>query len=253
VIFVLLPAYNEEQGIRQVLTRIKQIAEATKEPFRVIVVDDGSADKTSEYPRSFSDQLDLKLIVFPENRGVAEVFRIGFRYICDESADPANDICIVLDSDNTQDPRVMVDLIKKIREGDDLVIASRFKSPGRMVGCSLMRHLYSVGLSILMQLIVGLPGVKDYSMFYRAYRVSLLKKGFSRYEDRLVEGKGFSVMGGCLIKLSNLTNRISEVPLTLRYGKKRGASGINVLKTIRGYMELIRECVRTDRFRKIEL
>jgi dolichol-phosphate mannosyltransferase len=144
----------------------------------------------------------------------------------------------------------MLEALEKVRSGDDLVIASRFAGVGRMIGCPWTRYLYSIGLSWVMRFFIRLPRIKDYSMFYRAYRISLLKKGFERYGDRLVTGKGFSVMGGCLIKLCNLSDRFSEIPLILRYDKKRGTSGMNVWKTVSGYLELISEAARTDRFRK---
>jgi len=251
MIYVLLPAYNEEQGIRLVLNRLIQMMPLFGAPIKVVVIDDGSGDKTSDVVRGFKGPLDIDLFVFERNRGVREVFRKGFLHIVRSSQDPKNDICVVLDSDNTQDPRVMIEMILRIRGGDDLVIASRFVKPGCMKGCTLMRHVYSIGLSWLMRLFIGIPGVKDYSMFYRAYRVSLLEKGFQAFGDALLYGKGFSAIGGCLVKLSNYARSISEVPLILRYGKKRSASGIHVKPTILGYFEMIRDSLRTDRFRKV--
>ncbi|MBN1689182.1 MAG: glycosyltransferase family 2 protein [Candidatus Omnitrophica bacterium] len=250
MIFILLPAYNEEGGIKQVLNRIGQLFKDTHEIFRIVVVDDGSRDRTSQFVREFSQKLDIKLFVFEQNQGVGEVFKTGFKYICDESLDPDQDICIILDADNTQDPRVMTSMIDAIRGGEDIVIASRFKKPGMMRGCSWTRHLYSHTLSLLMGLTVRLRGVKDYSMFFRAYRVRVLKQGFQRYGDALLAGRGFSAIAGCLVRLSNVTHRIVEVPFVLRYGKKRGKSGIRIFKTILGYFELIGECIRTDRYRK---
>ena len=249
MIYILLPAYNEEAGLSQVLPVLQDLAPRLDAPLRIVVVDDGSADRTSEVARSFTGRLDLKLITFEKNRGVGEVFREGFTFITNDSRSPDDDVCVVLDSDNTQDPRLMPEMVRRIRNGDDVVIASRFAKGGRMVGCPWARQLFSYGVRWLMRWLVGLPGVRDYSTFYRAYRVSVLKRGFELYGRDLLAGRGFAVGGGLLIKLGNVTERMSEVPLVLRYDLKGGRSGMRLTRTIRGYVELIGASVRTHRFR----
>lgn len=248
MIYVLLPAYNEEKGLQEVLPVLERLRESLDAPLRVVVVNDGSRDRTAEVARSFQNRLDLHLIDFPKNQGVGEVFRQGFRFVVSDSHTPNDDICIVLDSDNTQDPALIPIMIEKIRGGSDLVIASRFEAGGKMIGCPWPRQLLSYGVGTLLKVFVGLRGVKDYSTFYRAHRVRILAEGFARYGDGLLAGKGFAVMGGMLIRLSNITDRMTEVPLVLRYDLKGGSSGIKLWKTIRGYIELIAESVRTRRF-----
>ncbi len=248
MIYVLLPAYNEEKGLQEVLPVLERLREKLDAPLRVVVVNDGSRDRTAEVARSFQNRLDLHLIDFPQNQGVGEVFRQGFRFVVGDSQTPNDDICIVLDSDNTQDPALIPIMIEKIRGGSDLVIASRFEAGGKMIGCPWPRQLLSYGVGTLLKVFVGLRGVKDYSTFYRAHRVRILADGFARYGDGLLAGKGFAVMGGMLIRLSNITDRMTEVPLVLRYDLKGGSSGIKLWKTIRGYIELIAESVRTRRF-----
>jgi len=252
MIYVMLPAYNEEKGLEKVLSALQSLAPELPGPLRVVVIDDGSKDRTREVAQSFSNKLDLKIIKFDTNQGVTEVFKKGLSFIVGDSWSPEKDICVVLDSDNTQNPRVTLDLVNKIQEGSDIVIASRFEGNGKMEGCPLPRLVFSLGVAWLMRLIVHLPNVKDYSIFYRAYRISILKTGFERYGDRLIEGKGFAAVCSLLIKLGNITNRISEVPLVLQYQLKEGTSGMKILKTIRGYLELICDYIASDRFRKME-
>ena len=248
----MLPSYNEENGLREVLPILKKMAETSTEPYRVVVVDDGSKDRTSEVARSFESSLDLKLITFPQNRGVTEVFKTGFKFIIEDSKEPDNDICVVLDSDNTQDPKLIPDMVRRIEAGDDIVIASRFEGNGGMVGCPWMRQVFSYGVSWLMRTLVGLPNVKDYSIFYRACRVSLIKISFDRYGERLIEGKGFASICSLLLKMGNITRKTSEIPLILRYDNKQGISGNKILRTIRGYLELIWHYIISDRYRKME-
>jgi dolichol-phosphate mannosyltransferase len=250
MIYVVLPAFNEEKGIGAVLTKLADMTANVSEKWRIIVVDDGSRDRTSEIARTYKDKLDLHVIQFPQNRGVADVFREGFGFVCTDSEKPEEDICVLLDSDNTQDPLVIWDMIKKIREGEDVVIASRFEGEGKMIGCPFQRQLFSYGISWILRALVRLPNVKDYSTFYRAYRVSILKDALERFGASFFEGKGFAVAAGMLLKLGIVTRRFAEIPLILRYDLKGGASGNKIMKTITGYLGLIWLYVVTAGFRR---
>src|SRR5438876_11469780 len=126
MIYVLLPAYNEEDGIGHVLEKIRSMQARGGESFHVVVVDDGSRDATSTIAAGFADRLAIKLFRFEQNRGVSEVFKTGMRFVVSDSRDPEHDICVVLDSDNTQDPDLMIEMVGRVRAGDDIVIASRF-------------------------------------------------------------------------------------------------------------------------------
>lgn len=252
MIYILLPSYNEEIGLQEVLPILIDMTGSYKEPMRVVVVDDGSKDRTSEVARSFEKKLDLKLITFPQNQGVTEVFKQGFKFILADSKNAERDICVVLDSDNTQDPRLIPEMVRRIESGDDIVIASRFEGNGGMVGCPWVRQIFSYGVSWIMRILAGLPNVKDYSIFYRACRVILIKKGFERYGDRLIEGKGFASICSLLLKMGNITRKTSEIPLVLRYDNKQGMSGNRIFRTIRGYLELIWQYIISDRYRKME-
>jgi dolichol-phosphate mannosyltransferase len=240
MIYVLFPTYNEELGIGRTLKVVKELEGSLPAALRVVVVDDGSHDKTSEVASEYLDELNLKIKKFPENKGVTEVLKAGFHYIVNDSKSPETDVCVVLDADNTQDPVVMLEMLSKINAGEDIVIASRFKGNGGMIGCPLFRVTLSFGVSWIMRCLARVPNVKDYSIFYRAYRVSLMKEAFERFDEAdLFYGRGFAVMPNYLIKLGMLSKKIAEVPCILRYDLKEGASGIKIFKTIYGYFQIM--------------
>ena len=72
----------------------------------------------------------------------------------------------------------MLDIIHELARGFDVVIASRFQPGGKAIGVSLHRLFLSNGVSMLLRATIRLPQVRDYSTFYRGYRVELLKTGF---------------------------------------------------------------------------
>jgi len=96
-----------------------------------------------------------------------------------------------------------------------------------------------------------IQNVIDYTIFFRAYRIGLVKKAtehFGRFG--LIQSKGFVANAELLIKLSIFTKKIKEVPFTYNYGKKIGQSKINVFRTINEYFVLINYLKRI--FNKVE-
>src|SRR5262249_23191470 len=131
MLHIVLPAYNEEEGLEKLLERIRRIARANAIDYRLLIINDGSRDHTAQVVQSFASDMPIDLVSFATNAGVTEVFRTGFRRVCAEAGD--EDICITMDADNTQNPYVILDVLKKLQNGCDLVVASRFEPGGGMV------------------------------------------------------------------------------------------------------------------------
>ncbi|MFQ5672484.1 MAG: glycosyltransferase [Nitrospinales bacterium] len=239
MIYILLPAYNEEEGIEKLLERLIRITQTFIQDYKIIIVDDGSTDHTLQVIECFKDKLNIEIISFPENKGIVEVFRAGFKKVCDEGTD--DDICITMDSDNTQTPYIILDIVEKMRSSYDIVIASRFAEGGELIGVTWFRYILSFSVAFLMGRIARIPGVTDYSSFYRGIQLKVLKRAFEKHGDDLIAGKGFSGMGGLLVKLRPFSQKIGEVPLVLRYDLKLGKSGISIYKSIVGYLELFKK------------
>lgn len=114
---VVIPAYNEELNIGKTLERIPT---NISNKFEVIVVDDGSADKTSEIASLYN----INLIKHSHNKGYGAAVRTGLEYCKDNKFD----IAIILDADGQHDPKYIKDFIKPILEDNiDFVIGNRFK------------------------------------------------------------------------------------------------------------------------------
>lgn len=238
-VFVVLPAYNEQEGLEKLLARLRMIRDVFQLDIRVLVVDDGSRDHTVDVVRCFRDALPVELHSFERNRGVVEVFRHAFGRVIADGRD--HDYCVTLDGDNTHNPFYLLDLVRALDHGADVVIASRFAPGGRMIGAPFVRNLLSLCVAALLRQVVALPGVRDYSTFYRGYRVSVLRQAAERWGDDAFRGEGFSCMARFLILLGQLTPRIVEVPFVLRYDLKEGGSGMRVFRTIRGYLAILWE------------
>lgn len=243
IIFVI-PAYNEEKNIEVLLQRTRDKMKELSREFRIIIVDDGSKDSTVKKIKLFQDELSIKIITHPQNRGVGEVFKTGFREALSLTDD--NDIIITKEADNTSDLSILNKMISRIEEGNDLVLASCFAKEGRVQGTTIFRKILSFSCNALLKLFFSIPNVNTYSSFYRAYKVSTLRRGFKFYKGNLIEEKGFVCMAEMLIKLNRLPIKIAEVPMVLKCNLRPDESKMHRSKTIMGYFRMIkREVFRT--------
>ena len=173
MLYIILPIYNEEKSIAVLLKKINKILKAANEPFQIIGLDDGSHDQTAEILNDLQDKIPLKIIAHKINRGLGETARDLFEYAA--SISQPNDIIIRMDADNTHEPKYISPMISKIKHGYDVVIASRFKKGGGMIGVSKYRSIVSYGANLLMKIFFPIKGVQEYSCGFRAYRASTIK------------------------------------------------------------------------------
>jgi dolichol-phosphate mannosyltransferase len=235
MLFIVLPAYNEEQGIGPLLGKIQQTMAAFQ--YKVLVVDDGSTDGTATAVSSYSEGIPLELLVHGVNKGLGKAITTGLRRAVELASD--DDMVVTMDADNTHDPALIGDMVQGTHEGLDLVIASRYAPGGGEVGLSWMRRVFSRGASLLLRLFFPMEGVRDYTCGYRAYRGAILQQAFATYQERFIEESGFTCMAEILIKLRRLSARAGEVPLILRYDLKSGATKMKIARTIGRYGVLI--------------
>lgn len=116
-ILLIIPAYNEEKNIGEVLSKIKNL----RLDLDCIVIDDGSGDSTCK----IATQLGYRVLLHPFNMGYGIALHTGFKYALREGYKRA----IIMDADGQHDPESIKDLIKKQNKTEaDVIIGSRFLS-----------------------------------------------------------------------------------------------------------------------------
>lgn len=236
-IIVVLPAYNEEANIASLLRGIFEALGDEHLGFSVIVVNDGSSDRTEHILEEMGRDLPLIVQHHEQNQGLGATLRDGLREAAERAGD--RDIIITMDADESHTPGLMLRMIRMIREGYDVVIASRYQTGSRIYGLSMRRRIVSRLASWLMRVVFPTPGVTDYTCGYRAYRAEALKQAYKLYGDELVNQSGFQCMVDVLLKLRRLPLIFGEVPMILRYDLKRGSSKMRIFKTATGTLRLL--------------
>jgi dolichol-phosphate mannosyltransferase len=224
---ILLPAYNEEQSLPSLLRRIQEVKTDFNLPLEVLVVNDGSTDNTLKVAADYGARvLDLQ-----PNRGLAGAMREGIQEALKNMID--HDILITMDADDSHHPGLIFRMVTQIREGFDLVIASRYRYGSRIVGLAKFREFLSSGARYIFLIFAPIRGVRDYTCGYRAYNVGLLRKLSEHYGDKLIEQKGFACMAEILLKSRRFDPIIMELPFILRYDQKQGASKMRLWRTVK--------------------
>jgi glycosyltransferase involved in cell wall biosynthesis len=164
---VVIPAYNEENGIEEIAERVLAVAPALTEigvsHLELLVVDDGSTDNTAKIACNLEG---VRLISHEVNRGYGAALKTGFR-------ESNGELIGFLDADGTYPPECFPDLCSKALDGAELVVGSRFAGSAsdmpitRKVGNRFFATLLSV---------IGRPRVSDSASGMRVFKREILER-----------------------------------------------------------------------------
>ncbi len=235
MIFILLPAYNEEKNLKKVFKKIEKINNKTIK-ITVILVDDCSTDKTKLLTNK-KYKFKLHYIKHKKNKGLSLTMETGLNFIKRKAKN--GDIIISLDSDNTHPISLITKMIKKIKKNYDIVIASRFVNGSRVNGLVFWRHMMSLGAKYLFKIIYPYKNLNDYTCNFRAYKFETLKPIFKN--KNFFKNEDFNIAAKILLALTrnNKKIKLAELPFTLRYDYKIGQSKMKIFKTILLTLNLI--------------
>lgn len=234
MIRIIVPAYNEAKNLGRVC---EAVAANVPETYQLYIVNDGSKDDTAAVATDLANKYPIRLLTHPQNKGVAEAFRTGFTAALKDSAD--TDFIFVMEGDATSDARLVPKMIAKMKNGADVVVASRYLPGGGYKDFPLKRLILSKGANIVFRVLFPMPGITDYSIFYRGYRVPPLKAAWEHYGSEMITADTFFSNCEILLKLRPYLKKVDEVPMLYDYGQKRGKSGMKIGKNLRSYLKFI--------------
>ena len=209
-ILVAIPAYNEEMKIHETLCSILLNTNESHD-FSVLVVDDGSSDKTFEIASSVNDPR-VRVIRHPRNLGLGAAFKSAVKSALSTGAD----IMITIDADGQFDSSQLNQFISSIENSSsDLVTGSRFLAQSEVIGMPTMRNIGNRGYVKEINKIGGI-NITDASCGFRCYSRKAL---FHLH----LTGK-FTYTHETIISLAQQGLEISEIPVRVRYFEERKSS-----------------------------
>ena len=203
---IIVPTYNELISAPLLVRRIfRHIPNSD-----VLVVDDGSPDKTADAIRELQQEFPtLHLLERKAKLGLGSAYRLGFAWGLERGYEEL----IEMDADlshRVRDLKTMIDE-KKSQPMTDLVIGSRWISGGRTENWSKGRELLSRGANLYVRAMLGL-GVKDSTAGFRIYSAAMLR----RLDFQSIKSDGYSFQIEMTRAVHKLGGKIIEVPITFR-------------------------------------
>ena len=239
-LWIVLPAMNEEETLPKLLESI--VSEFSSKDDSVIVINDGSTDRTGSVAESFQEKGHVILLHNDGNKGLGFTMLRGLREAAGRAK--STDAVVTMDADNTHEPERIHEMLRRIENGDDLVIASRFRTGSVVRGVPFAREILSWGASFTFRVLFSIPNVRDFTCGFRAYRAGLIQTFCEDVGPSFQLDPGFASSVQLLLRLSSYGPRVSEVPFSLRYDRKTSQSKMKVLSTI---FETLRLIVREKR------
>ena len=214
---VVIPVYNEEENLRELAERLMRTLTTMGRPFEIILVDDGSSDRSWEILTELHDQYpqNLRGLQFNRNFGQHQAIFAGFQAA-------RGQVMITLDADLQNPPEEIPRLVAKLEEGYDTVGGWRENRRD-----SLFRKLPSHLVNVVMSKVTGVK-LRDYGCMLRAYRREVIDS-----INQCHESSSF------IPALANLySHRVAEIPVG-HAERERGKSKYSLIKLLRLNFDLM--------------
>lgn len=225
-ITVVVPCYNEEDGLDYLAKTLDSFAWSVRDQYAVgiVLVDDGSLDGTwARLNELFGDRADCVLVRHQRNRGIAAATLTGIRH-------SRTEIVCAIDADCSFDPHQLKAMIPLLQPGVDVVVASPFHAQGRTLDVPGWRLALSKGASTLYRLVLR-NKLSHYTSCFRVYRKSAV------WHLRL-RNERFVGITEILGLLDRQGSKIVECPAVL--GRRViGNSKMQLSRTILGHLLLL--------------
>ncbi len=212
ILSVVIPAYNEENGIREIAESVLAVAPALKEVgverLELLVVDDGSKDRTADVAESIPG---VSLIRHPKNRGYGAALKTGF-------SKASGELIGFLDADGTYPPEYFPQLCQSALNGSELVIGSRMAGEEsqmpvtRRVGNFFFANLLSI---------LGRQKVTDSASGMRVFKREILGQIYP-----LPDGLNLTPV----MSTRALHEGIKTVEVPIPYSERVGRSKLSVIR-----------------------
>jgi len=202
-IFIVIPAYNAEDTLEDVL---KRIPDEFKNKDRVIVVDDASTDRTHQIARDFG----AIFIKHPKNRGYGGAQKTGFI----EALKRGADVAVLLHADGQYPPEDIPRMIKPIIDNECEAVSGSRILGGNVLRGGMPHYKYfgSLFLTSLENIFFGM-GISEFHSGYRAYSRRVLENiNFNLNSDKFIFDSEI------LLQIKEKKMKIKEVKIPTFYG-----------------------------------
>ncbi len=214
---VIIPAYNEEKSIKQVVDNLENYAN----DYDYIIINDGSTDNTQKVCK----ENNLKYISLPQNLGIGGAMQTGYKYAKENDYD----IAIQIDGDGQHDVTYLDKLVEQLENGSDMCIGSRYIDKQGFQSSAMRRFGKNV-LSFWMRILCG-KKITDPTSGFRACNKKIIGIFAKDYPYDYPEPE-------TIIKLIKNRYVVTEIPVIMKQ-REMGKSSITPIKSIKYMIKVL--------------
>lgn len=233
----IIPTYNEKENIVSMLdVMLRVISKQKKDRYVVLVVDDNSPDGTGDLVKKYKSKGIV--LLSGKKKGLGKAMIRGYKYAIHELG---ADVVVSNEADFAFDPNIIPSMVKRIKEGYDVVIGSRHVGDGRTEGWTLNRRLnHWIANKFFATWIAGVNNVYDHNGAFRAIRV---RGVLDKIQLSKLNVSGFGFFNYFLFKLTQVTDKFYEFPVVYKF-REKGESKVSLNpKYFRTYLNDVWEYV----------
>ena len=198
---VIIPTYNEKDNVTPLTEKVLSYPENV----HILIVDDNSPDGTGKIADHLSSQ-NSRIHVLHRNKkqGLGRAYIAGFKWALKNNYE----FVMEMDCDFSHNPKEITNFLKKINEGYDLVLGSRYLNGIRVMNWPISRLILSRGAGLYVQLITGMP-FSDPTGGFKCFRRKLLEN----YNLDSIEANGYGFQIEMTHKAWINGFKVGEIPI----------------------------------------
>ncbi len=223
---LIIPCYNEEEGIPNLATQLKPVLKELQANYEteLILVDDGSTDKTSELLQEhFTGIKNTFILKHAKNRNLGGALKTGF-------AKATGDYIACLDSDCTYNPKGIIDMVNLMDPETAFVTVSPLHPDGEVKNVPSYRLFLTKSAALLYRILLN-PKIYSFGAMVRVYNKDFIK-------NIEIKANDFLSVTEIYAKAALQKKKIVEYPTTLDV-RQFGTSKMRLLRTIKGHLRLV--------------
>lgn len=226
-LIIIIPVHNEEKIIKRTVIRVVNQLNKISVPASLLIVDDGSTDKSAEIILNLRKRYSkkIKYIKHSKNQGYGQAVKTGIKYGLKQKVDYG----LFMDSDLTNNPSDIKKFVKIIDDGFDCVKASRYIRNGKVFKVPWQKVFLSRVGNLIASLIFNI-NIKDCTNGF-------LMLGLEKFRNIELKEKGFAVIMEELYCLKKQKAKFKEIPVTLTDRKKGSSHFSYSFKTFYSYLK----------------
>jgi dolichol-phosphate mannosyltransferase len=222
-VVIIIPTYNERENIGSLINALRGAIKLRG--YSILVVDDESPDGTGGVVNSEMKRWKNLELLTGEKEGIGRALQRGIDHAVKNLG---AEIIVQMDADFSHDPNDVPRLLAEIENGYDLVIGSRYIKGGAVPpDWAFQRKILSWGGNLLVRLLTGIWGVREFTTNFRAFTTNFYQK---MNQDNFAFADN-TFLPAFVVEAHRCDAKIKEVPIVF-HNRKKGKSKIEVAKYV---------------------